>query len=66
MPDAYFKGRPVYFGDLELAFCDSYFLSASYADTGVDLDDDELSDLTDQEADYIVNENLEKCGYWED
>jgi len=66
MPDTYFKGRPVYFGDTELRFCDSMFLDATYADTGIDLDEDELCALAEQEQDYLVQQNIEHHGYWED
>lgn len=64
MPDTYFKGRPVYFGDLHLDGVDSYFESASYADTDEDLDDDELNELTEREGDYIVTENCEHFGFF--
>lgn len=65
MPDGYLKGRPVYFGDVVCAGVDSYFESAHYADTDEELSDDELNELTDQEADYIVQQNFERLGYFQ-
>lgn len=66
MPDTYFKGRPVYFGNLCLRGCDSYFESATYADDDTELDDDELYQLANDNADYICEQNMEHFGYWPD
>lgn len=66
MPDCYFKGRPVYIGDLELRGCDSMILEAHYADTDEPLTDDELYELQEQEADYLCEKNMEHYGYWPD
>lgn len=64
MPDGYYCDRPVYFGDVCLAGCDSYFEDACYADTLEDLDDNELYELTELYADYLCEKNLEHFGYW--
>ena len=64
MPDTYLHGRPVYYGQTHLAGSDSHFESAYWVDTGIDLDDNELDELGEQEADYLVTQNLEHFGYF--
>ncbi len=64
-PDTIFKGRPVYFGDIQLSGVDSYFESAYWSDTGEDLTDTELDELAEHCADYLVKENIERFGYYQ-
>jgi hypothetical protein len=47
MPDCYFKGRPVYVGDICYGsdVSDTYLESAAYADTDEPVDDDDLYEL---------------------
>jgi hypothetical protein len=66
MPDDYLDGRPVYFGDIDYAGVDSGFESACYADTDEELDGDELYRLTENNADYICTQVMEKYGYCPD
>lgn len=64
-PDGSLKKRPVYFGNVHLAGVDSFFESASWSDTGEELTVGELDELTEQYADYLVTENVEKFGYYQ-
>lgn len=64
MPDTYLNGRPVYFSDAHFDGVDSYFESASYADTDEDLDENELDQLGTECVDHLVVGSIEKHGYF--
>lgn len=66
MPDTYLNNRPVYFGDVYLKGCDSYFENAHYADDDTELDENDLYELDQQCADYLVECCIEKFGYFND
>lgn len=42
-------------------FCDAYFCSAEYADTGEELTEDELEELTTDNADVVNEMAYEDC-----
>lgn len=43
-------------------FCDAYFISAYFSDSGLELDDEELDQLTEENYDYIQEYAAENCG----
>ncbi len=57
-------GRPVVDLQCYLDGVDSYIESAFWDDTGEPLNDGELEDLQDAAADYLVEANLERHGYY--
>lgn len=50
--------------DASGAACDAYFASGYYVDTGKELSDNELHQLTDECRDELAEYCLEKHGYW--
>jgi hypothetical protein len=62
MPCLYFNNRPVYVGDICYRGVDSFIESASWADTGHDLDDEELEALANS-TDYLAVKVLDHYGY---
>lgn len=64
MPNTYLNGRPVYFGDVCLDGTDSFFESATWSDTDLALNDDDLDKLGQVCADHLINLNLNRYGYF--
>lgn len=64
MPDTYLNDRPVYIDDCHLDGVDSYITAATYADTLEGLSDDDLDSLTDISGDYLVEQNMERFGWY--
>lgn len=62
-----FNNREVEIDRCYIKGVDSYVETAWYLDTGKELSDDELCELTDQSdvQDYLIQENIEQRGWFE-